>query len=58
MSVLFVILPVALVIAACAVAAFIIATKTGQFDDLDSPSHRAMHADPAPHPRQAKPKDQ
>jgi cbb3-type cytochrome oxidase maturation protein len=45
MSVLFVILPIALVIAGCAVVAFIMATRSGQFDDLDSPPHRAIHAD-------------
>lgn len=58
MSVLFIILPVALVIAGCAVAAFIIATKSGQFDDLDSPSHRAIHTDPGTKSRAATPKDQ
>ena len=50
MSALFVILPVALLIAACAVAAFYFATQQGQFDDLDSPAHRAIYSDETPQP--------
>lgn len=51
MSVVFVVLPLALLIAAAAVAAFIWAVRGGQFDDLDTPSLRVLHDDePDPDP--------
>ena len=46
MSVLFVVLPLALAIVAAAVAAFVWASRRGQFDDLDTPALRALHDDP------------
>ena len=47
MSVLYVILPVALILASAAVAAFIWAARRGQFDDLTTPSFRILDdADP------------
>lgn len=50
MSVLFIVLPLALVIVAVAVWAFVWATRRGQFDDLDTPAYRALHdEEPAPH---------
>lgn len=45
MMVLFVVLPLALVFAAGAVAAFIWAVRHGQFDDLTTPAHRILHDD-------------
>ena len=45
MSVLFLIFPLALLLAAVAVAAFIWATRGGQFDDLETPRHRILHED-------------
>lgn len=42
MSVLFVVLPLALVIAAIALAAFFWAARAGQFDDLDTPAARIL----------------
>lgn len=45
MSVLFIVLPLALVIAAGAVMAFVWATRDGQFDDLDTPGVRLLHDD-------------
>jgi cbb3-type cytochrome oxidase maturation protein len=45
MEVIFIILPVALIMAACALAAFFWAVHKGQFDDLDTPSHRALFDD-------------
>ena len=45
MSVLFVVLPLALAIVAAAVAAFVWASRRGQFDDLDTPALRALHDD-------------
>jgi cbb3-type cytochrome oxidase maturation protein len=42
MQVLFIILPLALIIAMFFVALFVFAVKRGQFDDLDTPSHRIL----------------
>ncbi len=48
MSVVFVVLPVAILLGAAAVAGFIWATKRGQFDDLTTPAIRALHDDSEP----------
>jgi cbb3-type cytochrome oxidase maturation protein len=45
MSVLFIVLPLAVVIASCAVLAFIWAAREGQFDDLDTPPVRIVLGD-------------
>ena len=45
MSMIFVILPLALVIAVAAVGAFVWAVRQGQLDDLDSPPWRMLHDD-------------
>ena len=45
MSVLFVLVPVALVVVAVAMAAFVWAARRGQFDDLDTPPLRVLHED-------------
>jgi cbb3-type cytochrome oxidase maturation protein len=45
MSIVFVALPFALLIAGLALAAFIWATRTGQFDDLETPSYRMLFED-------------
>ena len=42
MSVIYVLLPVAGLLAAAAVVAFIWAVRRGQFDDLDTPAIRAV----------------
>ncbi len=47
MSIIYLVLPVAVVLASCAVAAFIWAARGGQFDDLDTPPIRAVHGDDA-----------
>jgi cbb3-type cytochrome oxidase maturation protein len=44
-SVIFVVLPVALLLGAAAVGGFVWATKRGQFDDLTTPALRALHDD-------------
>jgi cbb3-type cytochrome oxidase maturation protein len=44
-SVIFILLPVAALLAAAAVAAFIWAVRRGQFDDLDTPAVRILHDD-------------
>jgi cbb3-type cytochrome oxidase maturation protein len=43
MSILFLILPLTLVLSSCAVAAFAWATRSGQFDDLETPALRLLH---------------
>jgi cbb3-type cytochrome oxidase maturation protein len=45
MSVIYILLPAAAVLAAVAVAAFIWAVRRGQFDDLDTPAVRILHED-------------
>lgn len=45
MSVLYVALPVALLIAAAAVAAFAWSLRDGQLDDLDTAPYRAIYDD-------------
>ncbi len=45
MSVMFVLLPISLLFAAGAVAVFLRATRTGQFDDLDTPAARILEED-------------
>jgi cbb3-type cytochrome oxidase maturation protein len=44
-SVLFLVLPLALVVAAAWVAVFVWAARSGQLDDLDTPSARMLHDD-------------
>jgi len=45
MTVLYIVLPLALVIVAVAVWAFVWAAHRGQFDDLDTPAMRLLHDD-------------
>lgn len=45
MSVLFIVVPLAVGMAAIGVAAFIWAARGGQFDDLDTPAHRVVQDD-------------
>jgi cbb3-type cytochrome oxidase maturation protein len=47
---IFVLLPLALLIAAVAVGFFIWAARTGQFDDLDTPAVRILFDDEEPRP--------
>ena len=42
MTVLFLILPLALLISASAVAAFVWTVRSGQLDDVDTPPHRIL----------------
>jgi len=46
MSIIFLILPVTLLLSAGAVAAFAWATRSGQFDDLETPGIRVLHEEP------------
>ncbi|MES2305542.1 MAG: cbb3-type cytochrome oxidase assembly protein CcoS [Gemmatimonadota bacterium] len=43
MSVLFLVVPLALVLVALAVGAFLWSSRSGQFDDLDTPALRVLH---------------
>lgn len=43
MSVLFVVLPLAILIVAGAVGAYVWSARSGQFDDLDTPAVRMLH---------------
>jgi cbb3-type cytochrome oxidase maturation protein len=45
MSIIFLILPITLLLSAGAVAAFAWATRSGQFDDLETPAIRLLHDD-------------
>jgi cbb3-type cytochrome oxidase maturation protein len=45
MSVLFIALPIALLLAGAAIAAFVCSVKSGQFDDLETPPRRMLFDD-------------
>ncbi len=45
MSVLFIMIPAALILAGIGIVAFVLAAKSGQFDDLDTPAFRAVFDD-------------
>ncbi len=45
MSVIYILLPAAVILAIAAVGAFIWAVRRGQFDDLDTPAVRILHDD-------------
>jgi cbb3-type cytochrome oxidase maturation protein len=48
MSVLYIMLPATLFLAAIALTAFILATRNGQYDDVDTPGYRLLGDDDAP----------
>ena len=50
MSVLYVLVPAALLLVLAAIAAFLWAARRGQFDDLTTPALRAVHDDAGKHP--------
>lgn len=50
MSVVYVMAPIALLLAAVAVGGFIWASRDGQFDDVDTPAHRMLFDDDASDP--------
>ncbi len=45
MSIIYIVLPLALLIVLAAVVAFVWAARRGQFDDLDTPALRMLHDD-------------
>jgi cbb3-type cytochrome oxidase maturation protein len=52
MSVIFIVLPLALVVVLAAVIAFLWAARRGQLDDLTTPALRVLHEDEPPDGRQ------
>jgi cbb3-type cytochrome oxidase maturation protein len=48
MSVIYILLPLALIVASAALLAFITAARRGQFDDLDTPPIRVIFDDADP----------
>ncbi len=57
MSVIYLVLPLALVLGAGFLIAFLWATRQGQFDDLETPAIRLALEDDAPRPRRAEQPD-
>ena len=45
MSVIYVLLPVAIILASVALWGFVRAVREGQYDDLETPAHRVLHDD-------------
>ena len=45
MTLIYLVLPLALLLAGIAVAAFMWAARRGQFDDLETPAQRMLHDD-------------
>lgn len=45
MSVIYIVLPLAIVFVSLALAGFIVAVRKGQFDDLDTPATRVIGDD-------------
>jgi len=48
MSVIFIVLPLALLVVFIAVVAYVWSARSGQFDDLDTPAMRMLHDDNGP----------
>lgn len=57
MEILYLLIPLALLLAGLIIAAFIWAVRSGQFDDLEGPAHRILMDDDEPDPRHEKDKD-
>lgn len=55
MSVIYLVLPLALVLGAGFLIAFLWATRQGQFDDLETPAIRLALEDDAPLPKRSEP---
>jgi len=45
MEVIYIVLPLAILLAGIALAAFLWAVRRGQYDDLDTPAYRAIFED-------------
>ncbi len=51
MTALYLVIPLALLVAGMAVAAFIWVVRSGQLDDVDTPARRILFDDQAPGPK-------
>ena len=51
MEVIFIVLPLAIIMAGVALAAFFWAVHRGQFDDLDTPRYRVLFDEPTAAPQ-------
>lgn len=56
MSVIYIVLPLALLLAAVALYAFIRSVRAGQFDDVDTPAVRLLLDDDEPTPARPRPR--
>jgi cbb3-type cytochrome oxidase maturation protein len=56
MEILYLLIPIALIFVAIAIAAFVWAGKSGQFDDLEGPAHRILMDDDDPRRPTRKPR--
>lgn len=45
MDILILLIPIAIILAGCAIWAFFWSVNSGQFDDLESPAHRILFED-------------
>jgi cbb3-type cytochrome oxidase maturation protein len=50
-TIIYIVLPLALLLVLAAVVAFVWATRRGQFDDLETPALRMLHDDDGTPPR-------
>jgi len=57
MSIIFLILPLTLLLSVAAVLAFAWATRSGQFDDLETPALRLLHDEPLRVAKAARPNE-
>ncbi len=48
MEILYLLIPIALLLVAAMIGAFLWAARSGQFDDLEGPAHRILMDDDAP----------
>ena len=48
MEILYILIPLAVVLAAVAIAAFVLSVRSGQYDDLDGAAHRILMDDDDP----------
>ncbi len=45
MDIIYLLIPIAIILASCAVAAFFWSVNNGQYDDLESPAHSILFED-------------
>ncbi len=61
MEILYILIPLAVILAAVAIGAFVLSVRSGQYDDLDGAAHRILMDDDdpmIPHRRPSKPKQE